>query len=81
MNPPSRPTIAEDLGADFSRELERPHEVHAHVLLAVAAADREDEQRVAARGGARRAATPTKHVSQPSSFTRAVSSLTLSVGA
>ena len=38
---------AEHRSADLACELERAHEVHRHVLLAVAAADREDEQRVA----------------------------------
>ena len=44
--PPSRPTIAEDLRADLARELERADEVHADVLLPVAAADAEDEDAV-----------------------------------
>ncbi len=58
------PDDAEHLGADFARELERPHEVHADVLLAVAAADAEDEDAVAraqaeSRGATRRSRCPS----------------------
>src|SRR5258705_212616 len=47
----ARPFVAADdavdAGADFLRELERAHEVHAHVLRAVPTADREHEHTVA----------------------------------
>ena len=38
---------AEHFGPDLACQLERAHEVHADVLLAVAAADAEDENTVA----------------------------------
>ena len=70
---------AEDAGAHLARELERAHQIHAHVLLAVPPAHREHQHAVAL-AQARPASHSTKQESQPSSFTRAVSSHTLSVG-
>ena len=65
---------------DSAGQLERAHEVGRDVALGVAAADREDEHGVA--GAEPRDLEPAENVvSQPSSLVRAVSSLTLSVGA
>ena len=47
VKPPSLPTMPKTAAPTLSRELEGAHQVHRDVLLAVAAADREDEQRVA----------------------------------
>ena len=71
---------AEDLRADRARFVDGADEVHGHVLLDVAAADGEDEQRVARASRRETFSHSAKQLSQPSSLTRAVSSETLSVG-
>ena len=81
VKPPSRPTMPKIFAFTSLRQLEDSHQVHAHVLLAVAAADAEDEDARRPRAGASPCSHSQKQVSHPSSFTRAVSSLTLSVGA
>ena len=77
---PSRPTTPKTPAPDLARELDRADEVHRDVVLAGPAADGEHEDRVA-RDEARVRSHASKLVSQPSSFVRAVSSETLSVGA
>ena len=51
--PPSLPTMPKTAAPRSRAELEGAHQVHRDVLLAVAAADREDQQRVVACRGAR----------------------------
>ena len=71
---------AKDAGANLARDLQAADQVDRYVAFLVTAADRKDQQRVAVTEAGTRSHA-AKVVSQPSSFVRAVSSETLSVGA